>query len=388
MEDIVEQQMASRNFGTHTAMLESLEQHKIVGRASETVVYTLSSIPRWYHLSKDTWLEGEAKNLSRVLRQRLPQERFLVTSFRHSEPPKTQYKIVVLHGLPQASSILASELRPKVSQLDPLERFMVIDSLPNASKIDMLWRPAADATPSWPFIIRAVTLSLLLDINSEIRNFLHDAAWPNATAITADSAFLTIHLPLLGQLLQHPIARTPDSLPGHVLVLLDGTLASCQPQRKRQIVHEIVLPFSHRRRQLHKALRTIVNDLLVRKGSCEKKLHDQTSALPPDIRREQMGQMRDTRKSIRRLLARLTKCSDHIFERAQLQARDIVPRTEWCSQKEWNRRWKAGNEEKERIKAETNGAWEVLEKMVVKREAAPEADTELRRDRRPIDELQ
>ena len=374
-EDIVDQQKASRNFETHTAMLESLEQHIIAGRAPETVVYTLSAIPRWYHLSKDTWLEGKAKELSKVLRQRLPQERFLVASLRHQEPPETQNKIAVLHGLPKASSILASEPRSTVPQLDPLERFTVIDSLPNATKVDMLWRPAADATPSWPSIIKAVTLSLLLEISSETRNFLHSAAWPNAIAITADSAFLGVHLPLLGQLLQHPVARTPDSLPVHVLVLLDGTLASCQPQRKRQIIREIVIPFSHRRSQLHEALRTIVNDLLVRKGSCQKDLHDQMSTLDPDLRRDQM---RDTGKSIRRLLAGSTKCSDHTFEHARLQARNIVPRTEWCSQKEWDRRWKASHQEKERIKEETNGAWEVLEKMVVKSKAAPEAEMESR----------
>ncbi|KAL8792433.1 MAG: hypothetical protein Q9195_004966 [Heterodermia aff. obscurata] len=374
-ENIVEQQIASRNFETHTGMLESIEQHKIVGGAPEAVVYTLSPIPRWYHLSKDAWLKGEAKELSRVLRQRLPQERFLLTSLRHQEPPKTQNRIVVLHRLPQASSILASEPRPTIPQLDPLERFMVIDSLPDATKIDMLWRPAADAPPSWPSILKAVTLSLLLGINSDMRNFLHKAAWPNVIAITADSAFLGIHLPLLGQLLQHPVAQNPGPLPGHVLILLDGTLASCQPQRKRQIIHEIVLPFSHRRSQLHQALRTIVNGLLVRKGSCMKELHDQTSTLDSDLRRDQR---RDTGKSIRRLLAEFTKCSDHTFEHARLQARDIVPRTEYCSQKEWDRRWEASNTEKERIKEETSGAWEILEKMVVKSDAALEAELESR----------
>ena len=371
-EDIVDQQMASRNFETHTAMVESLEQHKIVGAAPGSVVYTLSPTPRWYHLSKNAWLEGEAKELSRILRQRLPQERFLVTSLPHQDPPATQNRIVVLHGLPQASSILASEPRPTILQLDPLERFMVIDSLPNATKIDIMWRPAAAAPPpSWPSIIKAVTLSLLLGINSETRKFLQKAAWPNAIAITAKSGFLSIHLPLLGQFLQHHVAQTPDSLPAHVLILLDATLASCRPQRKRQIVHEIVLPFSHRRSHLHKALRTIINDLLVRKGSCQRDLRDQTTTtLDSDLllRRDQMR--RDTGKSIRRLLAEFTKCSDHTFDHARLQARDIVPRTEWCSQKEWNRRWKASRKEKERIKEETFGAWEVLEKMVVTRDAA------------------
>ena len=84
------------------------------------------------------------------------------------------------------------------------------------------------------------------------------------------------------------------------------------------------------------------------------------------------------RVAITHLLAEFTKCSDHVFEHARLQARDIVPRTEWCSPKEWDRRWEAGNTEKERIKEETNGTWEILEKMVVRNEAALETDIESR----------
>ena len=375
IERILEHQIASRNFESTSAMIESLKQHKVVGGSPSTALYTLPVKHRWYRLSKEVGLEAEAKKLAKILRQQLPEERFLVTTIKHEDPTQPEEFLVVLHGLPQSVDFLASEAQLAGSNISPFEAFMIADSLPGSTQVNIVWSLPANSSPSSPFTFRAISLSLLLGLNTEIRNFLHKAAWPNAIHFPSNSpantwqapaAFLSIHLPLLAQLFRHPVTQTPDPLPEHILELLSYSLASCRPQKKRHLARNIVMPFAQRRRQLYKLLLSAVEALLSRKignnAKYRQAFYDQTKALHSKLNKD--GK-RDTRKSIMRMVSEFTKCSEHTFSHGQLSARNVVPRTEYCTREEWDRRWEAAERERERILRETREAWDVLRKLTV-----------------------
>lgn len=58
------------------------------------------------------------------------------------------------------------------------------------------------------------------------------------------------------------------------------------------------------------------------------------------------------------------KCSEHVFSHGRLPARMAIPRTEYCTPEEWNRRVEVSEKDRGRIVAETRDAWEVLGRCI------------------------
>ena len=355
--------------------MESLKQHKRVGGSPEIALYTLPVERQWYRPANKAWPKGEAKGLTGYLRQQLPNERFLVTAIKRETTTESKEYHIVLHGVPHSIDLMASEVRPRGAGLDSFEAFMIADSLPSQVRVNILWSLPANSAPRSELAFTAIKLSLLLDINAEIRRFLHKASWPNAVRIPNDSqklerqtsaSFLTIHLPTLAQLLQHPTAQATDTAPEHILELFKYTLASCRPHKKRHLLHAILVPFAHRRSQLHTALVSIIGSIVSCKVAGNQTFladfNTQTNVL---YSKRNKGGRRDTRNVILQTISEFTKCSTHVFLQGRFSARKIVPRTECCTPDEWNRRWDAGERERELRLGETRVAWEVLGRLVV-----------------------
>ena len=370
-----EQQIGSRRFDSRSDLVESLKQHRCVGGSPEIALYTLPVERRWYRLASRTWPKSETKKLTKYLRQRLPNERFLVTGIKRDTPPPSKDCHIILHGVPQSVGLVAGEPQSKGEGLSSYEAFMIAASLPSQSRVDILWALTANSAPHSELAFTAIKLSLLLDISMEIRTFLHGASWPNAVHIPTSShnteskalaSFLGVHLPILAQLLRNPTAQTKDTAPAHILELFKYTLASCRPQKKRHLLHSTLIPFAHRRSHLHKALFLTINSIVSHKvGGNQAFLADfrtQTNALYST--RNKDGK-RDTKNAILHKISEFTKCSTHVFLQGRFSARNLVPRTEWCTPDEWNRRWDAMEREREVRLRETRDAWNMLGRMVV-----------------------
>ena len=368
--DSSDQQVASRNFQSRSDLVESLKQHKIVGGSPEIVLYTIPIEHHWYRPANQAWMQAEAKGLAKYLRQQLPNERFLVTASRHEIAGESQEQHMILQGVPYSKDCVASEIQAKSTGLDSFEAFVISNLLPSSTRVDILWSLPASSAPHSQKAFTAIKISLLLDFNAEIRLFLHQAAWPNAIQIpnsghTFDQ-LLVVHLPTLAQFLHHPTARTSQPVSEHILELFTYILASCRAQKKRQLIHMTLMPFAQRRSQLHKALASAIRSILSRKVASNEaflaEFNKQVKALHSKRNR---GGRRDTRKVILQRVSEFVKCSTHAFEQGRLSTKRIVPRTEYCSSEEWDRRWDAMERDKERRIEETRDAWEVLGGLIV-----------------------
>ncbi|KAI9711435.1 MAG: hypothetical protein M1812_007180 [Candelaria pacifica] len=365
----------SRKFQSRYDLVQSLSQQKIAGGSSTIAVYTLPIERRWYRFpSKDT-LKTEAKSLSKFLRQQLPQERFLVTYINEKDTASSKDQLIVLHGVPHSFDLIAGEVQPRRSERSSLEAFMIANALSSWTKVDTAWSLAANTTPSSPFAFRAIILSLLLSISTEVHRFLHMGAWPNAIRFpnTGDTnrrqailSFLCIHLPTLAHLLQHPAAEAPDPPPEHILEVVKYTLTSCRAQKKRHLVQTVIMPFRQRRIQLHRLLVSAIEDMLSHKVGNNKKFkaafYAQVKAL--HSKRNKNGK-RDTTKQILKAVSEFTKCSDHVFTQGQLSSGTVISSTESCTPEKWNQRWEATERNREKILAETRDAWDTLGRMII-----------------------
>lgn len=379
-ENISEHVKPSRNFASRSAMLESISQHIIMGGSPEITVYTLPVKRHWYRRRNRAWPEAEVKRLAKFLRQRLPQERFLVTAVWQGTGTAAQSEIraIVLHGVPHPISVVASEAQPKSPELSHFEAFMIADSLPSSIRVDIAWSLPANESPSSQLALEAVSLSLLLNISAEIRTFLHKANWPNAIDIpTPDShttttipqtisSFLRIHLPILSQLLHHPTAQSHDAAPKHILDLFHHTLASCRPHKTRHILLTTALPFFPHRRttQLRNLLTPRITALLSHKTGHNTTFlaafHRETKTL----HRSNLFHPNPANHLLQ-AIAHFTRTSTHEFVQGRVSAGSVVPRTELCGPEEWDWRCGEGEREGERVRGEMGRAGGFLGRMVV-----------------------
>lgn len=379
IENISDHVKSSRNFASRSAMLESISQHMIVGGSPEIAVYTLPVKRHWYRRRNRAWPEAEAKRLAKFLRQRLPQERFLVTAVWQDTgtAAESEIRVIVLHGVPHPTSVIASEAQPKSPELSQFEAFMIADSLPSSTRVDIAWSLPANESSSSPLAMEAVSLSLLLSISAEIHTFLHKANWPNAIVIPTPNShttntttatitnpqaipsFLLIHLPILSQLLHHPTAQSHDPVPRHILDLFQHTLASCRPQKTRHMLLTTALPFLPHRRttQLRNLLTQTITALLAHKTG-------HNTAFLAAFHRETKSRHRSN-PLLQQAIAHFTKSSTHEFAHARVSTGSLVPRTELCGPEEWDRRYGEGERRAERVRGEMEGAREVLGRMVV-----------------------
>ena len=418
---------ASARFPAVEEMAFSIRQERVLG-SSKLATYIMPVQSRWYRLGKAS-PRSEAKKTARYLRRHLPQERFLVstvspdridTTERESSSQTSQEKrsfktspskkksdanwgsICVLQGVSHRAPLVATEAQPlqqvqtsspmprsafrgdrilhshTASQLSPFEKFMIVSSLPNHKRVDIIWSPSFTENASQPrysrFIVDAAGLSILSKVSTEIRTLLHKAPWPDTIAFPSRNApqditfqILHLHLPTLSSLLQHSHAKTATVIiPDCILDILHFILACTKPQKKRHVVRGALLPISQRRRNLHTFLQRIFSALLSAHEShaspeAVKEFHKNTKSYHS---RFEAGK-RNTTVLIMRRIAELVKMSEHVFKAGQKWGSDVVPVNQFLSQSEWDARVEHIEHMVARVEQESADARIVLGRMIL-----------------------
>ena len=418
---------ASGRFSSVEEMTLSVCQERVLG-SSNLTIYTMPVQSRWYRLGKAS-PRSEAKKAAKYLRNHLPQERFLVstispdridTTKRESSSQTSQEKrnlknfllkkrsdadwgsICVLQGNSHRASLVATEAQPlplvqtssstpqsasgrnsilhshAASQLNLFEKFMIVSSLPNHKRVDIIWSQSSPENTSQPrhsrFIVDAAGLSILSKVSTEILMLLHKAPWPDTITFPSRNApqdktfqILNLHLPTLSSLLQHSHAKTATVIiPGCILDILHFTLACTKPQKKRHVVRSALLPISQRRRNLHTFLQRTFSTLLSGHEShasleALKEFHKNTKSCHSRFKAEK----RNTLVLIIRRTAELVRKSEHAFKTGQKSGSDVVPVNQFLSQREWDTRVEHIEHMVARVEQESADARTVLDRMIL-----------------------
>ncbi|ERF75585.1 hypothetical protein EPUS_04565 [Endocarpon pusillum Z07020] len=418
---------ASSRFLNVEEMTLSICQERVLG-SSNLTTYVMPVQSRWYRLGKASpW--SEAKKAVKYLRNHLPQERFLVSiispvttdTIKHessSQPfqEKRNFKnflskkksnadwgsICVLQGVSHRASLVATEAQPlqqvqtssparqsaagrnrilhshAASLLNPFEKFMIVSSLPNHKRVDIVWSQSTAENTSQPrhsqFIVDAAGLSILSKISTEISVLLHKAPWPDTITFPSRNApqdktfqILDLHLPTLSSLLQHPHAKTVAvTIPSCILDILHFTLACTKPQKKRHVVRSALLPTSQRRRNLHTFLQQTFSTLLSGHEShaspeALEEFHKNTKSCHSRFK----ANKRNTSVLIIRRAAELVGKSEHAFKAGQKSGSDVVPVNQLLNQREWDARVENIDQMVARVEQESADARTVLDRMIL-----------------------
>ena len=397
---------SSNLFTSEPAMIECIEQNKLVS-APKAQTNILPVRGRWYRFGRAI-CNSEAKKLARHLRQRLPQERFLVAAIEaHAGgeadtimkqgaqlPQRYNGKLAILHGMSHDKVIIATKEQDLVRSqensgylpsrntlhpndlafsLGPAERLLVVSSLPLSRRIDILWTQYLSSANIYDdrFSVRAlesIFISVLADMNREIRTFLHDSKLPNKIESPQRRLdirnFLRIHLPILAELVQHQQASIDAKTPEYVVELLEYVEASCLPHRKRHIAHAILVPLFQRRRLLRKLIKSVINDLLKRNTHNERGLadfHSRAEARHSYFR----SNPRDTSKGIHTRRSENAKMSEHVHTHSFTTASGLVPHTKHCTAHEWDTRRQRIEDSGARMEKEMENARKELSRMIL-----------------------
>ena len=368
------------HFSTKQKFLKSISQRTV--EISAFTTYTISV--RSSALGENqAHIRREAESVAKFLREQMPQERFLVSSLypvpenslkfdptinKGKLQKQQDYGLVVIYrGLSQNKSIRVTESYPvhhiqyveepsneynfigslgqvqtspqTKPQLDPFEAYMCVASLPLSDRIDILCSngesEGKEKTRS-AFVLQAAELSLLEELNGEIRTLLQREPWLNSLNLCKDSnVALSLHFPKLAAVLCHRNVLTLNPLPEHVLKIFRYTLASSFPEKKRYIVKNYIVPFGGQHTQVRQFLITTINGFLKGRHFSEKALQEfyfeaQSLKSPTD------GKKRHVSRIIQQEIAALTKKSEHEYVGSCKTTRDVVAQTTYCEEAEWN----------------------------------------------------
>jgi hypothetical protein len=398
----------STHYSTKKELLESIRQQRTVGTSAFTM-YTLAVKPN-LPIGKQMSVRLEAEKVAKFLQSQMPQERFLVshmypvqdpfsTGTNASDPSKSENDIglvVIYRGLPHTGSIRTSELCPikhvkfepaalersggstslgaivpptlTRPQLDPFDAYMCISSLPFHTRVGILSDSDSpplpfDTKPRSEFVLQATSLSLLEDLNNEIRTLLHNAPLVDSLSLTKHQTGHTLqtHFPRLSILLTHPSLQSRHTLPYPILEILRYTLASSFPSKKRHVASGVL---GSRRTHIRQFLAQTLDDVLRAKGftaASIRRFHDDASALCSPLDKEK-GQVDS---NIMWKIVELTKKSEHTIEKSRKDASELVPGTMYVRGEEWDRMFKAIEKAQGEIKRDVEGAREVLRRMTL-----------------------
>jgi hypothetical protein len=214
-------------------------------------------------------------------------------------------------------------------------------------------------------LMHLIALSTQEDLVREIRSFLSRCSWPNTIDLEAKAGrSLSRHLPGITALLAHPAAKSSEPVPPQIFQLLYFALAACKPQKKRQAVKQVLLPFGHRRSQLHAALAARFEHLLTRKGTQPAALmefHKQADSLHSVFR----SAKRNTTVLLAEDVSHATGKSTHFLSTGRIGVEDVYPKTKLCTEAEWNSHLTLTGAHEEALTKHMQRAWEQRERLVL-----------------------
>jgi hypothetical protein len=350
----------------------------------------------WYRTRAST-ISHAAKRLRNALQDHLPQERFWVCPVECMEPSKPGLvgKLLVHRGLPRSAFITATEsglfadgrqqsslrlpgalgraptrMGRQRNKLDSYDRYSIVGALSIGRRIDILWSAGTEIETNTigKDLMPLIALSTQEELVREIRSFLSRCSWPNGIDLnTGARQSLSTHLPAITALLEHPAAQSSEPAPPQIFNLLYYALAACEPQKKRQVAKQILLPFGHRGSHLRQALAARFEEMLKRKGTRPNALaqfHKQADSLHSSF----SSAKRNTSALLAQDVSTETGKSTHFLTSGRVSMGDVYPRTRLWTEGEWNSQFTLTMAHEEELTKYMERAWEEQERLLLNEE--------------------
>ena len=355
----------------------------------------------WYR-TRASSISHSAKRLRNALQDHLPQERFWVCPVESVAPsrPGLIGTLLVYRGLRQSSYLAATEsslfadlhgqshlrlpgalgraptrVGRRRTKLDAYDQYSIVGALPLDQRMHILWSAGVQTETRTvrEDLMDLVALSTQEELVREIRSFLRGCSWPNSVDLRAKPGqSLSAHLPGVAALLEHPAAKSSEPTPPLIFNLLYFTLAACKAQKKRRFAKQMLLPFGHRGRQLHRALADRFEEMLTRKGTQQDalcKFHKEANSLHSNFH----STKRNTSVLLAEDISRATGKSTHFLDSGRVSIGDVYPRTRLWTEGEWNSHLVLTQAHEEELSGHMQKAWDEREKLVLSEEG--EADS-------------
>ncbi|KAN0083855.1 hypothetical protein V8E54_002943 [Elaphomyces granulatus] len=324
---------------------------------------------------------SEMKRMSRYLQENLPSERCIVTfsepELAHTSPVSSDTQkseaspqIIVSMGLPYSGTVAVVEpCKPKNCLLsgrdsvviDPLEKFMITNSIPLDRRIVLLWEPQLTISE---FALDCLELGFTLVVNREITALINSNALVPAKASAAPAAeiraCLSVNLPSLSALLNRPNVVNLHTKPnGSIRSILKMALASARPWKKR---HHFSKQRSSTEELLHVSITNFLNT-----NDCTP--HDITQFFQDTkgINSEFDATHKNVASLITKKFAGLVKRSEHAVNKGTRNANEVAGQTTWMDPSEWDERVEWAKRKTQAIRSDEEAAREILGRMVVER---------------------
>lgn len=336
--------LPSHRFTSQNELFESIQEAKLRERTMGVSAVTVKK--KWYTRSRDRD-EKAAKDLAKFLRDRLPNERFIVT---HDDSGET----IVFSGLNHVHCMRSMEsaiaLRPTsvtdptLTRLDRLTKFMIVAAIPFRQRIDMLWR-TVHANLN---LIDAIKFSLIQDVFNQIDQLqvskYRGLLRTQSTEAGSASSILQTHVPFIGYILSHPQANGPLSAPEAIVDVLIWILAKASSLKR------------------HRSLPDLIRSL-IRERTSLSPLNDsnQFTAAVADCQPERLIDE----------IAALTNITTFELRKGQTTASQVCPETEYWPPPKWNAVVREIEREQERLQDDMKAAKRELGRMLMEPLASP-----------------
>jgi hypothetical protein len=392
------------HFSTKQKLLKSIRERSTVGFSAFT---TYTMLVKFSGLGdRQAHTRREAESITLLLREQMPQERFLVSSLYPIPKNSLEFNltidtgrlrkkqnsglVVIYCGLSQSKSIRMTESYPihhiqhveeppdkydfisslgqvrtspqTKPQLDPFDAYMCVASLPLPNRLGILCSNGGSeggVMTRSTFVLQATELSLIEELNREVRTLLQREPWLNSLHLCKDpNVALSLYFPKLAAILRHSDVITLNPLPERILKIFRYTLASSFPEKKRHIVKNYVVPFGGQHAQVQQFLITMISEFLKGKHSSEESLEEfcleaRSLKSPTD------GKNRHVSRIIQQEIAALTKKSEHEYAGSCKTTGDMT-HTMYCEEAEWDAMVQGIQESQQRIAKDIAHARSVL----------------------------
>jgi hypothetical protein len=338
-EHVLQNLKAARVFTSPQHFVDAIIQERDLGVQSPSLSAITVNPRKWYHGRRPN-AAREAKALVIYLRNRLPNERFMV-SHDGAEHMIVNTGLSHQHFLRSIESELAlrpaSDANLRLSHLDRYSKYMLVASIPFRQRVDMLWRNTTVSAS----VTSAVQLSILQDIADQV-DVLYVSKYRKLLRFAKDDVkamktLMKTHLPLLDALLSHPDAGVSAQPPETVIHILQWNLALVSSLKR------------------HSSLENLIGQLLRNHVSTAHLLND------PNF---QSGISSSDPDHLIEHISVLTDMPSYVLEKGHVSARHVVPMTEYYTPQEWINMVRNMEQEQERLNRDMNAAKAELGRLI------------------------
>jgi hypothetical protein len=376
--DITSNITDSTTFSNKEALARSIAEQK-QSLMPSLQAYKVETKSKWCFGAKVS-VGRQAKQITAHLKSCLPHDKFWVCPvFPGTEPGF----VAIWHGLPQSTTLFATETKPLQTRrglpptLNSYDSYNIVCALPFHRRVSFLFSPqdqgseinmkakdeggsaevSVESFIHSDYVLDASQLSIQEELVSEILNFLRRGPWFNNIKFdkkrTPYDEF-GVHFPC-SEIFFQSISVETETLSERVLEILRFVIAATSPQSKRQIARSVFMGFGQRRVDLQNCLIQRIRDLLRDKGYSPLELDGFLTSVR-SLHSRSNGQRRNTAKVIEARNSKFCKCSGHQYRNGRQTVQKIVPKTLQCTAAEWNARCQALRNSGTRIQRLTTSA--------------------------------